>query len=312
MKIGITGASGFLGSYTLQYLSKLSKYELRALARTALPQELDSLSNVQWLYGDLSSPMTCQDFIDGLDCIIHLAHTHTPLSSNRDLVSDASLNIIPTLNLLQTIRESGKVPRFIYASSGGAIYQYNPHQRPYQESDLCIPNSSYGVQKLCAEAYLRLAADKQWLTAVSLRISNPYGVLLPPERLQGLIGVCLHQLRNQKPIRIYGNPDNVRDYIHLEDMCRAIEVAIQAETSFEVVNIGSGVGYSVNQVLDLLEQLIGKPLVKEYWQPPGNPQELVSWTVLDITKAKEVLDWQPHITLEQGLAKLCREELNLK
>jgi UDP-glucose 4-epimerase len=311
MKVGITGASGFLGSYVLRYLAKVEGYELRALARTAVSQELSSLKNVSWLYGDLSSQVTCQDFIDGLDCIIHLAHTHTPLSSNRDLVSDASLNIIPTLNLLQAIREHGRVPRFIYASSGGAIYQYNPQQLPYRETDPCIPNSAYGIQKLCAESYLRLAADKQWIEAVSLRISNPYGVLLPPERLQGLIGVALHQLRHQKPIRIYGNPDNIRDYIHLEDMCGALALAIHAKTPFEILNIGSGVGYSVNQVLDLLERLIGKPILKEYWQPPGNPQELVSWTVLDIAKAKTILEWQPQWSLERGLKKLCDEELNL-
>jgi UDP-glucose 4-epimerase len=145
------------------------------------------------------------------------------------------------------------------------------------------------------------------LTATSLRIGNPYGVLLPLERMQGLIGVALNQIFHHQPVKIYGNPNNVRDYIHLEDMCRIFELAIDNQSGFQVYNVGSGQGYSVNNILDLLEQIAGYPVVRSIQPPTQITNYLPSWIVLDITKAREILRWQPEIAFEQGLKILCEQ-----
>ena len=156
---------------------------------------------------------------------------------------------------------------------------------------------------------MRLSAEQSWLTATSLRIGNPYGVLLPSERMQGLIGVVLNQTLHRQPVKIYGDPNNVRDYIHLEDMCRMFELVIHKQSSFEVYNVGSGKGYSVNQILDLIEKFTGVSMIKEVSQTSQATNQLPSWTVLDIKKSYENLSWEPLIELEQGLAALCEQTL---
>lgn len=309
MKIGITGASGFLGSYLMKYLMNLEKYELYALSRNILPEKIKSCDKVVWIEGDLTSNEICADFVKNLDLIIHLAHTNTPLTSNRDISSDTLLNLVPTLNLLQAVRDYGASPHIIYASSGGAIYKPSPNCPSFKESDPCEPSSSYGIQKLTVENYLRLSAEQNWLTATCLRIGNPYGVLLPSERMQGLIGVALNQTLHRQPVKIYGDPNNVRDYVHLEDMCRMFELVIPQQSSFEVYNVGSGRGYSVNQILDLIEKFTGVPVMKEIRQASPTTNQLPSWTVLDISKSYENLAWEPLIKLEQGLKALCEQTL---
>lgn len=309
MKIGITGASGFLGSYLLKFLVNLKKYELYALSRTISSDKIKNFESVVWIEGDLNSNQICTNFVKNLDLIIHLAHTNTPLTSNRDISSDTLLNLVPTLNLLQAIRDYGASPHIIYASSGGAIYKPSPNRQSFKESDPCEPSSSYGIQKLTVESYLRLSAEQNWLTATCLRIGNPYGVLLPSERMQGLIGVALNQTLHRQPVKIYGDPNNVRDYIHLEDMCRMFELVIHKQSSFEVYNVGSGKGYSVNQILDLIEKFTGVSMIKESWQAKQFTNQLPSWIVLDIKKSYENLAWEPLIKLEQGLEALCEQTL---
>jgi UDP-glucose 4-epimerase len=309
VKIGITGATGFLGSYLLKYLVSLKKYELYSLSRTISSEKIKNFDSVVWIEGDLSSNKICADFVKNLDLIIHLAHTNTPLTSNRDVSSDTLLNLVPTLNLLQAVRDYGASPHIIYASSGGAIYKPSLNCQSFKESDPCEPSSSYGIQKLTVENYLRLSAEQNWLTATCLRIGNPYGVLLPSERMQGLIGVALNKTLNRQPVKIYGDPNNVRDYIHLEDMCRMFELVIHQQSSFEVYNVGSGTGYSVNQILDLIEKFTGILMIKEIWQANQTTNQLPSWTVLDIKKSYENLAWEPLIKLEQGLKALCEQTL---
>lgn len=309
MKIGITGASGFLGSYLLKYLSLKKQYKIYALTRTVSPQKLDMCEGIIWSKGDLVSPQDCLDFVKDLDVIVHLAHTNTPLTSNRDITSDALLNLTATLNLLQAIISHKSQPHLIYASSGGAVYQQSHSKIPFKESDPCEPLSSYGILKCTMEQYLRMSVLQGDLTATSLRIGNPYGVLLPLERMQGLIGVALNQILHQQPVKIFGDPNNVRDYIHLEDMCRIFELAIHHPSGFDVYNVGSGVGYSVNQILDLLEQITNYQVIRSIQPSTQMSSYLPSWIVLDITKAKQELGWQPTITFEQGLKTLCEKIL---
>lgn len=307
MNIGITGATGFLGSYLLDYFVQNDFHTLRALTRTMPLENRCDEGKVSWRRGDLNSIKTCEDFVRDLDVVIHLAHTNTPLNSNWDLPSDAMENMVPTLNLIQAIREHHHKPHFIYSSSGGAVYGYCGTKKLFKESDTCMPETSYGIQKMAVEHYLRMAAKEGWLTATCLRIGNPYGVLLPPERMQGLIGVVLYQIIHEQPITIFGSPENVRDYVHLEDMCRIFELILAPQKTFEIFNVGSGRGYSVNQILGMLEEYSGRRIIRENPTIDASFNHLPSWVVLDITKAKAELGWEPLIDIEFGLNQLCNK-----
>jgi UDP-glucose 4-epimerase len=302
MKVAVTGGSGFLGSSLTTYLAERG-HEVRSLARTLPPIDAKGGATVTWLQGDLASPHDAAALVADADAIVHLAWTNTPLTSNAHLPSDASANLLPTLTLLEAVRASEAGPQVVFASSGGAVYGAARERRPFGEDDPCRPQSSYGIQKLTTEHFLRMAAEHRWLTATALRIGNPYGVPLPPERLQGFIGTAVAQFLAGERIRIFGNRANVRDFVHIIDVCRAVELSLTSRESFDVFNIGSGTGHSVDDVLRLVEALIGRPLDVRT-ESSAAADDLPSWVVLDVCKARDLLGWVPEINLEEGLARL--------
>jgi len=294
-----------MGLILVGRLANLQDVLVRALTRTittGLPHE----PRIEWRQGDLASYRDCASFVAGLDAIVHLGHTNTPLTSNTDLPSDAAMNIIPTATLLQAIRDSGTRPHMIYASTGGALYRGGGHL-PVSEESPVEPSTSYGIQKLVGEHYLRLAAREGWITATILRIGNPYGVLLPPERLQGFIGVALARILERRPVRIFGDPDNVRDYVHLDDVMRMFELAVGRREGFDVYNVGSGEGRSVRDVLALLQQFSQIETEVIYEPPTADSRRLPPWIVLDVGKAERELSWRPEVEFEQGLRAMCEQ-----
>ncbi len=297
MSRGVLGARGFIGSYLVGYMMARKSEELRLLIRNTSGYE--GPSDAEVFSGDLLSRKDCEKFVDGLKLIHYLAHVNVPVNSDLDLPDDALLNLVPLLNLLDAIQRQGSKPHIVYFSSGGAVYSPRGNRVAYRETDPCAPRSSYGIQKLTAEEYLRLAASKGYLTATILRVGNAYGTLLSQHRMQGLIGVTVGRVMHGQPVRIFGNPDNIRDYVHLEDICSMAERASIPREEFSIVNVGSGQGYSVTEVLGLIEKCYGRPLIVQKDESYG--LELVDWAVLDNTKALREFGWSPSIELRRGI-----------
>lgn len=262
---------------------------------------------ISWLQGDLGSPTDAAALVQGTDATIHLAWANTPLTSNAHLPSDVSANLLPTLSLLEALRAEASRPHIVFASSGGAVYGLAAVERPFRENHDCRPSSSYGIQKLTVEQYLRMASEHAWLTATALRIGNPYGVPLPPERLQGFIGTAVAQLHAGSAIRVFGSPSNVRDYVHVDDVCRAFELSLTPHQPFDTINVGSGSGSSVEDILRLIEELHGTP-VALHAERSAAADELPSWVVLDIERARLELGWSPQISLRDGIGRLLSSD----
>ncbi len=307
MSIGFTGGKGMIGSHLIRYFAQPTREPMRAMVRSLSSADAGSLRDAEIMYGNLSSLHDCVAFAGGLQTIIYLAHTNTPITSDLNLPSDAALNLIPLLTLIQALKDTGSRPHLIYFSSGGAIYGPSADRVPFREDDGCRPMSSYGVQKLAAEHYLRFAASRGILTATVLRVGNAYGTLLPSQRLQGLIGVAVNDLLHNRPLRIFGNPNNVRDYIHLDDVARICQLVLRPREAFEVYNAGSGVGHSVRDVLAVVAECLGVQLPGETASPREDAAGLPEWVVLDISKAKRELNWAPTIDLQAGIARLIQE-----
>jgi UDP-glucose 4-epimerase len=300
MVTGITGARGFIGSYLSKHLARREQGFLRLLTRNSASYRNPPSSEI--MYGDLLSRSDCERFADGLEVIYYLAHKNSPVNSDFDLPGDALANLVPLLNLLQAVQQLGSKPHFVYFSSGGAIYASREDRIPYRETDPRGPVSSYGIQKLAAEEYLRWAAEKGYVTATILRVGNAYGTLLSEFRMQGLIGVAINCAVHQQPVRMFGNPNNVRDYVHLEDIS---EIAIRAAVprqAFTIVNVGSGVGHSVLDVIGLIQQGLDRPMEIQCDQESGS--WLTDWVVLDNSKAREEFGWSPAIDLASGIQKM--------
>jgi UDP-glucose 4-epimerase len=306
--IGMTGATGFLGDYILRHLQAADRYDIRALSRS--PAIFPTApAGVSWERGDLTSPRDCAAFSENLSVLIHLAHANTPLSSHRDWANDAALNIVPTLNLIEAFRRQERRVDLVFASSGGAIYGHRDNRVPFKESDATYPSSPYGVVKLAIENYLRLASEEGWLRVTLLRIGNPYGRLLPPERRQGLIGVAINQALRGEPVPIYGDPRNVRDYVHLSDVAAMVERCFEPRNPFDVYNVGSGHGASTDEILRLIEKTVGHAVARRQLDETAGTDRLGSWAVLDIGKAERELGWRPQTPLETGIVALCRQSL---
>jgi UDP-glucose 4-epimerase len=300
MATGIAGARGFIGSYLSRYVAGREPGSLRLLARNSASHENSPGTEV--LHGDLLSRSDCERFADGLKVIYYLAHNNSPVDSDLDLPGDALANLVPLLNLLQTVQQLGSKPHIVYFSSGGAVYAPKHDRIPYREADLCAPLSSYGIQKLAAEHYLRLAAYKGYLTATIMRVGNAYGTLLSQFRMQGLIGVAINCVVHGRPVRIFGNPNNVRDYVHLEDISRLAVRCAVPQQPFTIVNVGSGVGHSVLNVLKSIEEGLGRSIEVHCDQSSGT--WLTDWVVLDIGKAKDDFGWSPVIDLRCGIRRM--------
>ena len=299
MLIGITGSSGFIGSYLTRWLVASGCASPRLLVRNPVNTGPEGAEICQ---GDLHSPADCSRFVKGLEAIYYLAHENTPVNSDLDQPNDVRANLEPLLNLLCAVERAGAKPQIVYFSSGGAVYARNEGRLPYREIDPCRPSSSYGILKLTAEQYLRLAADRGHLTATVLRVGNAYGTLLPRHRMQGLIGVALNSVLNGNPVRVFGDPNNVRDYVHLDDICVMAERVSVPRGTFDVFNVGSGLGYSVAEILQVIQDCYGEPIELEVNQRQG--KWLTDWVVLDVGKARRECGWQPAVDLTSGIGAM--------
>jgi UDP-glucose 4-epimerase len=208
------------------------------------------------------------------------------------------------LTLLKAIENLRTRPTLVYFSSGGAVYGAGANRIPFREDQACYPTCSYGVQKLAAEHYLRIASEQGHLSAVILRVANAFGTLLPQHRMQGLIGVALNHVLHGRPVRIFGNPENVRDYVHLSDVCDLALRVIEGDRPFSVLNVGSGEGVSVREVLRLVEACSPEPVEIQFDTESG--RKLTDWAVLDIGQAKREFQWEPRVTLGAGIADMMQ------
>lgn len=301
MKIAITGASGLIGQRIIQEFS-WGDFQLTCLSRNSQPNENDY---VKWIKGDLCVDGVAEELIKHQQVLIHLAHETKPLPAFGSITNNLYHSIIPSLKLIQAVRLNPSPLHIIYFSSGGAIYgEPMAPNRPNCETDRCHPLTEYGIQKLVIERYLHSASKVGDLKCTVLRLSNVYGKLLDSNCMQGLIGTSLTRALAGKPLRLIGNPNNIRDYIHLSDVMSVLKKAIHYDTTFDIFNVGSGLGYSVLDVLNIILKITGNNSSIETLQIPGDTL-LPLWNVLDITKVTKELGWSPTIPLEIGIRSLC-------
>nr|WP_323690107.1 NAD-dependent epimerase/dehydratase family protein [Rhizobium sp. AN95] len=192
------------------------------------------------------------------------------------------------------------VKRIVFISSGGTVYGV-PKTIPISEEHSTYPTSSYGITKLAIEKYLDLYRSLHGLEYVTLRLANPYGVGQRLDAQQGAIAVFLARALRGEEISIWGDGSVIRDYIYVDDaidaMVRSVDVNIQGGC---VVNIGAGVGYSINEILSAIEKVTGRRTNKKYVE--GRTYDVPA-NVLDISAAARLLGWTPKISLEEGLLR---------
>jgi UDP-glucose 4-epimerase len=304
MKLAITGASGLIGSYLLHEMEETGDCsEVRRLLRAP------GLAAVGDVVGDLRNRADIAKFVKDVPTLIHLANANNPRSAAGALVEDIAQNLSLSAQLFEDYARANPGGHIVFASTGGAMYSDSEPWVPRHESDPSEPTSSYAIQKLAAEQYLRAFSRRYDVGSTILRISNPYGVPLSPTRAQGLIGVAAACLQEGRQMKVFGSMDAVRDYIHLKDVVSAFRKVIETPAKpgeTRTYNVGSGKGHSTREVLEFMQVLSGKKLVVE--MTPADKLE-VKWNVLSSERIWREHKWASQIGFETGIRALLKSQM---
>lgn len=293
----VLGGAGFIGSNLVARLVAEGQHP-RVLARPSrsganLRQVMDK---IDLIHGDFMDDAVLRVALRGVHTVYHLITTTFPNmvieSSNYDLLS----NLLPTIRMLEIARETG-VRHIVYASSGGTVYG-EPLQIPIPEQHPLAPKSAYGQSKLTIENYLSFYARTTSLEVSILRVSNPYGPRQNIYGAQGLLAVAMGCVLDGRALKVFGDGNSVRDYIYIDDVVEAMLRASRAAPG--VLNISSGEGRTVNDVIAAVESASGRPIIR---QPMPERHGDVAVSILDNQRARQWLAWSPRVPFDEGVAR---------
>lgn len=291
----VTGGAGFIGTNIVKQLL-VNGQQVRVIDNYSSGRHPDRVqSGAEYIEGDIRSMTDLKKLMVGIDGIFHTAAIPRMPYSVEHPQETNDHNVVGTLNVLVAARDAG-VKRVVYSASSSAYG--DQLVLPFVETMKPHPISPYGLQKYIGEEYGRLFAELYGLATVSLRYFNVYGPYMDPNGAYALvIGKFLQQKKEGKPMTVCGDGEYYRDYTHVKDIVRANILAMNSVKvgKGEVINIGNGRPYSVNELV----KLMGGNFVN-IDPRPGDPRR----TEADTTQAKELLDWQPTITLPDGVEEL--------
>ena len=299
----LTGGAGFIGSHVADAL----------LGRGFHVVVLDDLStgtraNVPALAEFAQLDVRSADAAalvreGGFDVVLHHAAQIDVRRSVADPAHDASINILGALNLLEAVRAAPRRPRFVFASTGGAIYGdfVTP---PNVEDFPKDPESPYGIAKLAVEHYLAYYGRQHGLDGVVLRYANVYGPRQDPHGEAGVVAIFCNRILDGQPLTVYGDGRQTRDYVFVGDVAAANAAAATAvlpatgRLDVRAMNVGTGVETDVLALAGALRRVSGREAAIEF--APARPGEQLR-SAVRIDKAQRVLGWTPRRALDEGL-----------
>ena len=305
-KILVTGGAGFIGSHIVDRLIK-EGYEVVVLDNffsgniKNLKHHLESRM-FYLVKGDVRSSYDVKEAMRNVDAVFHLAAiVSVPLSIDKPLfVND--VNLIGTLNLLEASSKAD-VKRFIYTSSSAVYGEVN--RLPIDERCPTNPISPYAVSKLAAESYCKVFCENYGLDTLCLRHFNVYGPRQTGDSYSGVITQFIDRLKQKKPPIIYGDGEQTRDFVYINDVVEANMLALKRrQCSGEAINVGTGKPTTINELAKLLIEIFGKARIKPAYKAAREGDIRNSYA--DISKAERMLGYKPKITLKEGIRILLK------
>jgi UDP-glucose 4-epimerase len=299
----ITGGAGFIGShvadalleqgFAVDIVDNLSSGDRRNVPGDATLHELD-----------ITSPDAARLIRESrYDTICHLAAQIDVRKSVADPAFDAAVNVGGTLNLIDAVRQSQHATRFVFSSTGGAIYgDFVPV--PTREHEPKDPESPYGIAKLSAEYYLAYYARVHGLDTVALRYSNVYGPRQNPHGEAGVVAIFCARILAGRPLTVFGEGTQTRDYVFVQDVARANVAAATrtlarpAQLDVRAYNVGTSKQTTVLQLAQGLLRAAGSSVPVEH-APARTGEQQRSAIIID--KTTRELGWEPQVDLEEGL-----------
>jgi UDP-glucose 4-epimerase len=306
----VTGGAGFIGSHVAD----------RFLADGWSVDIIDNLSsgrrenvspNARLHVMDIRST-DAADLVTGggFDVVTHLAAQIDVRKSVNDPAYDAGVNVLGALNLIEALRrsEGGSRTRFVFASTGGALY--GDHATPPNAEVVPKePDSPYGIAKLATELYMSYYARIQGMDMAAVRFSNVYGPRQDPHGEAGVVAIFCQRILSGRPLTLFGDGSQTRDYVHVSDVAAATFAAATQSLPNPrrlddcAFNVGTGVPTSVIRLAEVLRTAAGSSVPIEFApKRPGEQQQ----SYLTVEKAKSQLGWTAKVSIEDGLADTFR------
>lgn len=299
----VTGGAGFIGSRVVRQLLERG-IEVLVIDNLSVGLRESVPAGAQLLEGDILDPEVALQAAQ-CDVVFHLAARVAIRSSFDFVVEDTTTNIVGTANMLRNIAlaPSRRVKKFILASSM-AVYADSPDPTPVPEGHPVLPVSPYGVSKLAAEMLVQQMCQECGIDSAILRLFNTYGT---GQALSPYVGVCTifaNAMRAGQAPTIFGDGEQRRDFVHVEDVAQGFLKAMEHPTKGQVFNIGSGTGLTVNQVYSAIASALDFDQDATYAQ--AVPGEL-RYSVADNSRAREQLGFAPAFSFKEAIPGILQE-----
>jgi UDP-glucose 4-epimerase len=304
-RILITGGAGFIGSHVADlFIANGFDVVIVDDLSTGKVENLPAKADFRPV------SVNSSEFVDivrkgRFDVIAHLASQIDVRHSVADPIHDATINILGTLNLMEALRKSDTNSRVVFSSTGGVLYG-DFTTPPNVETFPKDPESPYAISKLSVEYYLAYYGRVHDKDAVAVRFGNVYGPRQDPHGEAGVVAIFCGRILNDKPLTIFGDGLQTRDYVYVGDVARAVLLAAtrplppRGRLDARGFNIGTGKGTSVLEIARVLQQVAGSSVPIEFApHRPGEQQE----SFVEVSKARDVLGWTPEVSLSEGLGK---------
>lgn len=295
----ILGSSGFLGRNLVKELIK-SDCALRLFDIKINKDNSYQNHDIECIQGEFNLNCNFDKLTEGIDTVYHLISTTIPSSKIKYDV-EIEQNVICTIKLLDSCVKN-KVKKVVFISSGGTVYGKS-NGVPFREDDTTNPICSYGIQKITIEKYLQLYYHMYGLDYRIVRLANPYGPGQNPNGILGAVTTFTYKLIKDEPITIYGDGNVIRDYIYINDAISDIIDITKYEGEYKLFNIGSGKGYSLNEIVRTIEEVVGKKFSITCKEARNVD---VPYNVLDISRLKTVLPEKHTTSLSEGVGLLSK------
>jgi dTDP-glucose 4,6-dehydratase len=319
-KVLITGGAGFIGSHVVRrFVSNYPDYQIFNLDALTYAGNLENLrdienrSNYQFIKGDIRDAGLLTQLFEshGFDAVIHLAaesHVDRSITNPGEFVET---NVMGTLNLLNAAKNSWKnlEHKLFYHVSTDEVYGSLGATGFFTESTPYDPKSPYSASKASSDHLVRAYGNTYDLPFIITNCSNNYGPNQFPEKLVPLV---INNIKQGKPLPIYGKGDNIRDWLYVEDHAAAIDTVFHKGKIGETYNIG---GFNEWTNLDLVKTICDT-MDRELGRDPGSSQELITYVkdraghdkryAIDASKIQTELGWEPSLQFEEGIAKTIR------